>query len=191
MKLKPLAISKAAKTLHLRNKLEPPGVWYFQSTYHFYGTPHVQSTDPSLMLAAGNAQHLCKSGLAQMVYEEQNRISAPNSRLWHSAQAERRWVETAKTTNQNSSLYYTGAFHPSTSYMVATLKKVKCISQGNNNVIRNILTRSTKTLSYSFLQIFRNPQTLDGMVNTRGCGRLEKPIYASCSLLKNSEISMI
>lgn len=124
MKLKPLAISKAeaAKTLHLRNKRLPPGVWSFQSTY-FYGTPHVQSTDPSLMLAAGNAQHLCKSGLAHMAYEEQNRISAPNSRLWHNAQADRGRVKTAKTMNQNSSIYYTGAFHPSTSYMIATFKK--------------------------------------------------------------------
>lgn len=54
MKLK-LAMSKAeaAKTLHLRNKLEPPGVCYFLSTYHFYGTPHMQSTHPSLMPAAG------------------------------------------------------------------------------------------------------------------------------------------
>lgn len=59
--------AKAAKTLHLRNKLEAPGVWYFQSTYHFYGTPHVQSTDPSLMPAAGNAQHLCKSGLTHIL----------------------------------------------------------------------------------------------------------------------------
>lgn len=206
----------------------------------------MQSTDPSLMLAAGNAQHLCKSGPTHMLpstctirnvqpvlrvfwhctfdmhclsaspghmhcivskqgkgstkirlnpcspttvlmYEEQNRKSVPKSRLWHEQREgelrlQRQWTQIPVSTTQVDFTYQLLI------WLLLPIK-VKCIFLCNN--VRNILTRFTKALPYSFLQFFRDSQKLDGMVNTCGCGGLAKPIDASCFLFKNSDTSKI
>lgn len=64
-----LAMSKAetAKTLHLRNKFEIPRVW-FSKVLIFFMAPHTcRAQIQAIILAAGNAQHLCKSGLTYIL----------------------------------------------------------------------------------------------------------------------------